>query len=392
MSGVTDGIIVGYDGSPGSAEALRWAAREAWARGTVLTICLSWRPGDLALAGDPEAGGQARQRAEQIIARAVGLTQSLLDIAEVRAVLAEGPPAAVLCERSSTAEMVVVGSHGQGQLSGSLLGPVSWQVASHARGRVVVVRGQWRPVNQAPGPVVAGVDGSSASQAALAFAFEEATLRDVPLIAVCSLADAPGRLGAAQQIEEDFSRLMTRYEKEHPEVTVLRQVEFGAPRSALLTAATGAQMLAVGSRGLGGLEGMSLGSVAATLLHHSPCPVTVVHPPGGRLALAPAAMAFHAEDMTEARRLFMQAQVGDELTVKGHHQGDEDQHGEIIEVIGADGAPPYMVRWRDGFESLFFIRPRPGSATAQDGAPDTRGHALLVHHPSSDGTEAPPAR
>ena len=88
----------------------------------------------------------------------------------------------------------------------------------------------------------------------------------------------------------------------------------------------------------------------------------------------------------------MQAQVGDELTVKGHHQGDEDHHGEIIEVIGADGAPPYMVRWRDGFESLFFIRPRPGSATAQDGAPDTRGHALLIHHPSSDGTEAPPAR
>ena len=280
MSGVTDGIVVGYDGSPGSAEALRWAAREAWARGTVLTICLTRRPDDLALVGDPEAGGQARQRAEQIIVRAVGLAQSLLDIAEVRAVLAEGPPAAVLCKRSSTAEMIVVGSHGQGRLPGSLLGPVSWQVAGHARGRVVVVRGQWRPVNQAPGPVVVGVDGSPASQAALAFAFEEATLRDVPLIAVCALADAPGRLGAASQMEEDFSHLMTRYEKEHPEVTVLRQVEFGPPRSALLNAATGAQMLAVGSRGLGGLENMSLGSVAATLLHHSPCPVAVVHPPG----------------------------------------------------------------------------------------------------------------
>jgi nucleotide-binding universal stress UspA family protein len=197
MSGVTDGIVVGYDGSPGSAEALRWAAREAWARRTVLTICLTWRPDDLALAGDPEAGGQARQRVEQIIARAVGL-----------------------------------------------------------------------------------LNGSPASQAALAFAFEEATLRDAPLIAVCALADAPGRLGAAQQMEEDFSHLMTRYEKEHPEVTVLRQVESGPPRSALLAAATGAQVLAVGSRGLGGLEGMSLGSVAATLLHHSPCPVAVVHPPG----------------------------------------------------------------------------------------------------------------
>jgi hypothetical protein len=82
----------------------------------------------------------------------------------------------------------------------------------------------------------------------------------------------------------------------------------------------------------------------------------------------------------------MQAQVGDEMTVKGCHQGDEDRHGEIIEVIGADGAPPYMVRWRDGFESLFFSRPRPGSATAQDRAPSTRGRALLTHRPSSDGT------
>ena len=62
MSRVTDGIVVGYDGSPGSAEALRWAAREAWARGTVLTICLTWRPDDLALSGDPEAGGQGTTR------------------------------------------------------------------------------------------------------------------------------------------------------------------------------------------------------------------------------------------------------------------------------------------------------------------------------------------
>ena len=75
----------------------------------------------------------------------------------------------------------------------------------------------------------------------------------------------------------------------------------------------------------------------------------------------------------------MQAQVGDELTVKGRRQGDEDRHCEIIEVIGADGAPPYLVRWPDGHESLFFVRPVPRSATAQDRAPDTRGHELLIH-------------
>ena len=50
----------------------------------------------------------------------------------------------------------------------------------------------------------------------------------------------------------------------------------------------------------------------------------------------------------------MKAQVGDGLTVKGRHQGDEDRHGEIMEVLGADGAPPYLVRWRDGHESVFF--------------------------------------
>ncbi len=279
MAGMTDGIISGYDGSAGSEQALRWAAREAWARGTVLTICLAWPRDELALPEDSGVHDRARQRGEEILARGAQFIGSLLDPSEVRRVLVEGPPARVLCERSHPAEMVVVGSRGQGGLSGSLLGSVSWQVASHGQGRIVVVRGRWRPVNQSPGPVVVGVDGSPGSQAALLFGFEEAALRDVPLVAVCALADAPGVLGGAAQMEEGFSRLMTLREKDHPEVTVLREVSFGPPRTALLNAADGAQMLVVGARGLGGLDGMSLGSVAATLLHHSPCPVGVVHRP-----------------------------------------------------------------------------------------------------------------
>jgi nucleotide-binding universal stress UspA family protein len=279
MAEMTDGIVAGYDGSAGSAEALRWAAREAWARGTVLTICLAWPSDDLALLGDSGVHDRARQRGEEILARGARSLGSVPDPADVRIVLAGGRPAQVLCERSRSADMVVVGSHGLGGLAGSLLGSVSWRVACHAQGRIVVVRGQWRPVNHSPGPVVAGVDGSPQSRAALVFAFEEAELRDVPLVAVCALADAPGLLGATARMEEDFRRLVAPQEKEHPEVTVLRQVVFGPPRTALLTAASEAQMLVVGSRGLGGLDGMSLGSVAATLLHHSPCPVAVVHPP-----------------------------------------------------------------------------------------------------------------
>lgn len=51
----------------------------------------------------------------------------------------------------------------------------------------------------------------------------------------------------------------------------------------------------------------------------------------------------------------MQAKVGDRLVIKGHHVGQPDRDGEIIEVRGEDGAPPYVVRWEDtGHETLFF--------------------------------------
>jgi hypothetical protein len=50
----------------------------------------------------------------------------------------------------------------------------------------------------------------------------------------------------------------------------------------------------------------------------------------------------------------MRAQSGDELTVRGRHQGDEDRHGTILRVDGEDGAPPYLVHWRDGHESVFY--------------------------------------
>ena len=63
--------------------------------------------------------------------------------------LAAGPAAGALCEHSGRADMVVVGSHGQGGgVPGTLLGSVSSQVAEYAEGRVVVEHGRWRAVGQ----------------------------------------------------------------------------------------------------------------------------------------------------------------------------------------------------------------------------------------------------
>ena len=65
----------------------------------------------------------------------------------------------------------------------------------------------------------------------------------------------------------------------------------------------------------------------------------------------------------------MHAQVGDGLVIQGHQVGQSRRTGEIVEVRGADGAPPYLVRWDDtGRTTLLF----PGSDCE-------------IHHPTSNG-------
>ena len=63
----------------------------------------------------------------------------------------------------------------------------------------------------------------------------------------------------------------------------------------------------------------------------------------------------------------MRASVGDELTVKGRRQGDEERHGTIIEIHGPDGTPPYLVHWRDDRQTVLY----PSSDT------------IIEHHPAA---------
>jgi Domain of unknown function (DUF1918) len=63
----------------------------------------------------------------------------------------------------------------------------------------------------------------------------------------------------------------------------------------------------------------------------------------------------------------MKARVGDRLMVRRHRTGDVERHAEVLEVRGEDGAPPYLVRWSDGHESILV----PGSETTVE--PPTAG-------------------
>ena len=54
----------------------------------------------------------------------------------------------------------------------------------------------------------------------------------------------------------------------------------------------------------------------------------------------------------------MHATIGDRIVVPGTHVSDPVRDGEILEVHGTDGQPPYLVRWSDnGHESLVFPGP-----------------------------------
>jgi hypothetical protein len=68
----------------------------------------------------------------------------------------------------------------------------------------------------------------------------------------------------------------------------------------------------------------------------------------------------------------MQAVVGDRFHVRGKIVGHGERTGEIVEVRGAGGEPPYLVRFDDGHTSLVF----PG--------PDA-----IIEHPHKKGKKRP---
>ena len=53
----------------------------------------------------------------------------------------------------------------------------------------------------------------------------------------------------------------------------------------------------------------------------------------------------------------MEAKVGDRLVVESNRVGQARKVGEVLEVRGPNGEPPYLVRWTDGHEGLMFPGP-----------------------------------
>ena len=50
----------------------------------------------------------------------------------------------------------------------------------------------------------------------------------------------------------------------------------------------------------------------------------------------------------------LRASAGDRVAVHGHRQGEPERDGEILDVLGKQGSPPYLVRWDDGRTSTLY--------------------------------------
>lgn len=150
--------------------------------------------------------------------------------------------------------------------------------------------------------IVVGVDGSEGSQRALDWAAEEAGLRDARLEVVTTYESEPEWAGlpaegamTSTQIEavHDSVATATRRAAEHakgvaekmigglPGTTKAEAVVIASqrPAEALVERSRDADMLVIGSRGLGGFKTLMLGSVSQQCATHAHCPVVIIRPP-----------------------------------------------------------------------------------------------------------------
>lgn len=138
--------------------------------------------------------------------------------------------------------------------------------------------------------IVVGVDGSEHAVRALRWAVEDARRRGAGLAVVhavpypFNLADPvlippppehDLRAAGLKVVDEALAGV------EVEDLDVERAAVIGQAASVLCDAAVGAELLVIGSRGLGGFQGLLAGSVTHQAVAHAPCPVVVVGPEPG---------------------------------------------------------------------------------------------------------------
>ncbi|QCH24029.1 universal stress protein [Mycobacteroides salmoniphilum] len=288
-------ILVGIDGSASSLHALTWAGAEAERHNLPLRLVHAVDYGSFGYGFNLSASTSFYDHMDndgvEFLARAKDHVFALHPHLEVATAKVNAQPVPTLVELSKDAFITVVGSSGLGGFTGMMAGSVSVSLTAKGHGPVVVVRESGAPP---AGPVILGVSGSPSSEEAIAWAFEEASMRGAELVAVNAGGEVPPSYVyaytawnmmdwdiAEQQQTEILAERLAGWQEKYPDVTVRRVVAMGNPADILLHWAQHAQLLVVGSRGRGDVAGFFLGSTSHALIHQAPCPVLVARSHAG---------------------------------------------------------------------------------------------------------------
>lgn len=279
-------IIVGFDGTTSSREAVLWAAAEANTRGVRLQIVSCY---ELPLASEASIGWSAPAVSSVLLADAKQRTTDICtDVAtafpelEITSEVSAGPADMVLVRGAGVDDLVVVGASRHEGNAAFWLGTTARYAVRHSKAPVVVVRGT--ASGNPPRRIVVGVDGSPESIEALQWAGDEADRHQVNLVVVHSWTYPylPVDTGASQA--RDLTRVDAACVLEQAVATARERfgagvtgllVEDSAP-SALLASVVDGDLLVLGSRGRGAVRSRLFGSTVNAVLDEAAIPVVVI--------------------------------------------------------------------------------------------------------------------
>jgi nucleotide-binding universal stress UspA family protein len=246
-------ILVGVDGTKESLDACRQAARLAAPQATIEAAVVSVFPPETASAlGVQDMAGRLERTTRSALAAAAGILGPDAELRRLQGLTVD----ALLEEvKHLQATLLAIGTHGASRIQEMVLGGVAGELLHQASCAVLIAR----PVPDLatfPGRIVVGIDGSDEAEPAFEVARELAARRHGTLR--CVVAHGGKRV--------DLARVTRRHRH--------AQDLAAAPVPALVEAASCADLLVVGSRGLHGIR--ALGSVSERVAHEAACSVLVV--------------------------------------------------------------------------------------------------------------------
>lgn len=281
---MTQGIVVGIDGTAQAEAAAEWAADEAVLRGTGVHLVHATEPWPESV---PRLAAQESEEpwAEELLARTAERLRVRHPGLSVTTRLLPSGPVPGLVAAGDAGDLLVLGSRALSGVAGYLVGSVGLTVAGAVERPVVLVRALG---NVSPhGSVMVGIDSEHPAEAVLEFSFEEAARRRtgvnvvsvqrLPLYATLGPAMVPDiRLAVAPEIERSLEDLLMPWRAKYPDVPATTRVVIGSAGLELVQAAGDAGLVVVGRRTRRSALGGHIGGVAHAVLHHSRAPVVLV--------------------------------------------------------------------------------------------------------------------